>query len=57
MDILQHNLEKSKQKGFFYIYPAKFEFIHKLTTERDISESWKQSFLPGVYLLVITYYY
>ena len=47
MDILQHNLGKSKQKSFL-TYPEKLKFDPRPTTEREISESWKQSFLSGV---------
>ena len=47
MDILQHNLGKSKQKSFL-TYPKKLKFDPRPTTEREISESRKQSFLSGV---------
>ena len=47
MDILQHNLGKSKQKSFL-TYPEKLKFDPRPTTEKEISESQKQSFLSGV---------
>ena len=47
MDILQHNLGKSKQKSFL-TYPEKLKFDPRPTTEREISESRKKSFLSGV---------
>ena len=46
-DILQRNLGKSKQKSFL-TYPEKLKFDPRPTTEREISESRKQSFLSGV---------
>ena len=48
MDILQHNLGKSKQKSFLK-YPEKLRPTNpRPTTEREISEFRKQSFLSGV---------